>query len=126
MRVLTALLALLLFAACSTSSAWKSIPRPWTSQVIDVQRRIRVVPTSGGSFEVERPLYEPDGRPILAWRGEGPDEVLPDRSLPLAQVTDLLAINEADASLSGNRVAQATLVTVGVILWALLLVAIFT
>ncbi len=125
LRILTSLFALLLCAACSTAPAWRPIPRPWTSQVVDVQRRIRVVPTSGASFEVERPLYQPEGRPVLEWRGEGPDKILPNRSLPLAQITELLAFSSNDAKLSGDRVAQASLVTIGVILWGLLLVAIF-
>ncbi len=124
-RVLTSLLALFFLVACSSTPGWKSIPRPWTAEVVDVQRRVRVVPTSGSSFEVERPLYQPEGRPVLAWRGAGPDEVFPNRSLPLVQVADILAVASSDAELSGGRVAQATLVTVGVIVWALILLAIF-
>lgn len=124
-RALTSLLALLFLVACSSTPGWKSIPRPWTAEVVDVQRRVRVVPTSGASFEVERPLYQPEGRPVLAWRGEGPDQTFPSRSVPLVQVADILSIAPSDADLSGNRVAQATLVTIGVILWVALLIAIF-
>lgn len=124
-RFLTSLLALLFLVACSSTPGWKSIPQPWTAEVIDVQRRVRVVPTSGSSFEIERPQYQPEGRPVLAWRGEGPDQMFPNRSLPLVQVADILAVAANDADVSGNRVAQASLVTIGVILWVAILVAIF-
>jgi len=125
MRVATTLGLLLLAGACSSTSAWEPIPKPWTSEVVDVQRRVRVVPVDGPAFEVERPLYEPDGRPVLEWRGAGPEKRFPTRSLPLDQVSDLLSITASEPTLGGLRVAQASLVAIGVILWGLLIVAIF-
>ncbi len=125
MRAATSLGLLLLASACSSTPGWEPIPKPWTREVVDVQRRVRVVPLDGVAFEVERPQYEPDGRPVLAWRGTGPDDRFPTRSVPLEQVTDLLSITASEPTVGGLRVAQAGLVTVGVILWGLLLVAIF-
>jgi hypothetical protein len=125
MRAATTLGLFLLASACSSAPAWEPIPKPWTSVVIDVQRRVRVVPVEGATFEVERPLYEPEGKHVLAWRGAGPDERFPTRSLPLDQVTDLLSISSGDIGYGGQRMAQAGLVAAGVILWGLLIVAIF-
>lgn len=125
MRAATTLGLFLLASACSSTPGWESIQRPWTREVVDVQRRVRVVPEDGATFEVERPLYEPEGRPVLAWRGAGPDDRFPTRSIPLDQVTDLLSITGGEPTVGGMRFAQAGLVTVGVILWGLLIVAIF-
>jgi len=125
MRAATTLGFLLLASACASTPGWEPIPRPWTREVVDVQRRVRVVPEEGVPFEVERPLYEPNGAPVLAWRGTGPDERFPSRSVPLDQVADLLSITGGEPTVGGMRFAQAGLVTVGVILWGLLLVAIF-
>lgn len=125
MRSLTTAGALLLCTACSTAPAWTPIPQPWTREVIDVQRRVRVVSTQGSSFEVEEPRLEPDGRPVLAWRGAGPDDRYPEKYLPLEQVAGILGITPGDPNYGGARFAQAGLVTVGVILWGLLLIAIF-
>lgn len=125
MRSSSAVAALLLCTACSTAPAWNPIPKPWTREVIDVQRRVRVVPAQGSTFEIEEPRLEPDGRPVLAWRGNGPDARYPDKFLPLDEVTGILGITAGDTNYGGQRLAQAGLVTAGVILWALILVAIF-
>ncbi|MCY2960629.1 MAG: hypothetical protein NTY35_10730 [Planctomycetota bacterium] len=125
MRPSPAVALLLLCSACSSAPAWTPIPKPWTPAVIDVQRRVRVVPSEGAPFEVERPQYEPEGRSVLAWRGTGPDDRYPARSLPLEQVTGILGITPGDPNYGGNRLAQASLVTIGVVLWGLILVAIF-
>lgn len=125
MRSATSLGALLLCSACATAPEWTSLPKPWTAEVVDVQRRVRVVPAVGSEFEVERPLYQPDGAPVLAWRGEGPVERYPSRSVPLEQVRDILTITANDTDVGGARFAQAGLVTVGVVLWGLLIWAIF-
>ncbi|MBL8863548.1 MAG: hypothetical protein JNK02_16280 [Planctomycetes bacterium] len=127
MRLVPSLAATALLAACTaTASVWSPIPRPWTPEVVDVQRRVRVLPRAGPAFEVERPRLEPEGQPVLAWRGAGPDERYPARSIPLAEVADLEAVAPKPGSVGGDRLYQAGLVTVGVILWALILVAIFT
>jgi len=125
MRSSPAVAALLLCAACTSTPAWSPIPKPWTPAVVDVQRRVRVVPTEGVPFEVERPQYEPEGRPVLAWRGAGPDERYPQKSLPLEEVAAILGITPGAPNYEGTRLAQAGVVTVGVILWVAILVAIF-
>lgn len=126
MRSLTTAGALLLCTACATTSSWEPIPKPWTREVIDVQRRVRVVPVAGQPFEVERPQLEPDGKPVLAWRGAGPDDRYPARSLPVQDVESILGVNAQTAGPSGYELGQAVLVTFGVVLWGLILVAIFT
>lgn len=126
MRSLTTAGALLLCTACATTSSWEPIPKPWTREIIDVQRRIRVVPAHGQPFEVERPLLEPEGQPVLAWRGAGPDDRYPARSMPLPEVVSILGVNAKTAGPSSYELGQAALVTVGVILWGLILIAIFT
>ena len=125
-RPFLALVLLLIASACASSSSWRPIPKPWTPEVVDVQRRVRVVLDDGTSHEIERPLYEPEGAPVVAWRGEGPTYLFPSRTIPLERVENLQAIVAGDAGMGGTKLAQASLVVVGVILWGLLLIAIFT
>jgi len=125
-RPFLALTLFLIAGACAHTTSWHAIPKPWTADVIDVQRRVRVVLDDGTSHEVERPLYEPEGAPILAWRGDGPSEVFPERAIPLERVESLQGVAASDQGMGGAKLAQASLVVVGVILWGLLLIAIFT
>jgi hypothetical protein len=125
-RPLLALILFLIAGACAHTTSWRPIPKPWTADVIDVQRRVRVVLDDGTSHEVERPLYEPEGAPVLAWRGDGPSALFPARAIPLERVENLQGVVAGDPGMGGTKVAQASLVVIGVVLWGLLLVAIFS
>ncbi len=125
-RLIPALILFLVASACAQTASWRPIPQPWTADVIDVQRRVRVVLDDGSSHEVERPLYQPEGAPVLAWRGSGPTEIFPARTIPLGRVESLQGFVKDDPGMGGAKIAQATLVVIGVILWGLLLVAIFS
>jgi hypothetical protein len=126
MRCLASLgLALVVTSCAAAPKAWSPIQKPWTGEVIDVQRRVRVVPLVGEPFEVERPQYAPEGRAVLAWRGAGPDDRYPARFVPLAEVEDLLAAGGGVGVPDRDKLAQAGVVTLGVVLWGLLLLSIF-
>lgn len=112
-------------SACAQTATWRPIPKPWTADVVDVQRRVRAVLDDGTSHELERPRFEPAGAPVLAWRGSGPTEIFPARAIPLERVESIQSFGAGDPGVGGARVAQASLVVIGVILWGLLLVAIF-
>lgn len=126
MRSAACLAATVLLAGCaSTGATWSRIERPWTSEVVDVQRRVRVTPVAGAPFEAERPLYRPNGADVLAWRGAGPDARYPERAIALAEVRELEAANSKAPALGREKLAGAGTVALGVVLWTLLLVAIF-
>jgi hypothetical protein len=121
--LLLGLLATLSGSACVSTADWQPLPRPWTAEVVDVQRRVAVLLADGSRHELEQPrLAEPAA---IGWSGAGPTERFPAREIPLAQVTSIEAISSSASMTSGQRVGDVVLVSIGVVLWVALLVGIF-